>query len=499
MKKEKLNFTEEEKLVTRKYSCRGTSSLAKFTSANGNVYGTLALDTRRVTDDDTQQIPVAVRVAFSGKTIYLRIGKKYTMDEWLELCECEKQCRNKKASERKELKNLMQKVENQVNLLVSEDSFSLRRLQELHQGRVDNDCTIYSIWDSIIAAKREKESSGTARCNTDVRRRFERDMGSNVEFADIDKSFIDKWVKKMKENKLSLTTIGISLRTFRAIVNVCIDRKLIKGNTKDMFKDTGYNKSESRKADYLEVPTMRMLYDFWERDEAKDENGKELFFPKEKNAIFRDLGLFLFMYLGDGQNLADTLRLTYDDWYFATHGKQMRFYRHKTQDRNASASEVIFPITAELKKIIDKYGNEPKLGVRVFPIMSDEITADQEIWVIQRYNRYIREHMAKVSELVGMEQRPTSTWARHSFATNLNNSGNVPYKYISDSMGHSSGGDITSNYIGAYPLKRMLEYNAYLLDENGGKTDNDDLLERLKGLSEAERKEILKVLSKSIK
>lgn len=499
MKKEKLNFTEEEKLVTRKYSCRGTSSLAKFTSANGNVYGTLALDTRRVTDDDTQQIPVAVRVAFSGKTIYLRIGKKYTMDEWLELCECEKQGRNKKASERKELKNLMQKVENQVNLLVSEDSFSLRRLQELHQGRVDNDCTIYSIWDSIIAAKREKESSGTARCNTDVRRRFERDMGSNVEFADIDKSFIDKWVKKMKENKLSLTTIGISLRTFRAIVNVCIDRKLIKGNTKDMFKDTGYNKSESRKADYLEVPTMRMLYDFWERDEAKDENGKELFFPKEKNAIFRDLGLFLFMYLGDGQNLADTLRLTYDDWYFATHGKQMRFYRHKTQDRNASASEVIFPITAELKKIIDKYGNEPKLGVRVFPIMSDEITADQEIWVIQRYNRYIREHMAKVSELVGMEQRPTSTWARHSFATNLNNSGNVPYKYISDSMGHSSGGDITSNYIGAYPLKRMLEYNAYLLDENGGKTDNDDLLERLKGLSEAERKEILKVLSKSIK
>lgn len=266
-----------------------------------------------------------------------------------------------------------------------------------------------------------------------------------------------------------------------------------------MFKDTGYNKSESRKADYLEVPTMRMLYDFWERDEAKDENGKELLFPKEKNAIFRDLGLFLFMYLGDGQNLADTLRLTYDDWYFATYGKQMRFYRHKTQDRNASASEVIFPVTAELKKIIDKYGNEPKLGVRVFPIMSDAITADQEIWVIQCYNRYIREHMAKVSELVGMKQRSTSTWARHSFATNLNNSGNVPYKYISDSMGHNSSGDITSNYIGAYPLKRMLEYNAYLLDENGGKTDKDDLLERLKGLSEAERKEILKVLSKSIK
>ena len=123
----------------------------------------------------------------------------------------------------------MQKVENQVNQLIAEDSFSLRRIQELHQGKADNDCTIYSVWDSIIDNKREKESAGTARCNKDVRRRFERHMGSNVQFADINKSFVDKWVKIMKEKKLSLTTIGISLRTFRAIVNVCISRKLIKG------------------------------------------------------------------------------------------------------------------------------------------------------------------------------------------------------------------------------------------------------------------------------
>ncbi|MBR0123446.1 MAG: phage integrase SAM-like domain-containing protein, partial [Bacteroidales bacterium] len=224
----------------RRYATRGTSSLAKFTSANGNVYGTLALDTRRTSDDNTQELPVAVRIAHNGKTVYLRIGKKYTMEEWLDLCECEKQGRNKKAAERKELKTLMQKVENQVNQLIAEDSFSLKRIQELHQGKADNDCTIYSVWDSIIETKREKESSGTARCNKDVRRRFERDMGSNVQFADINKPFIDKWVKKMKDRNLSLTTIGISLRTFRAIVNVCIDRKLIKGNTKDMFKDTGY-------------------------------------------------------------------------------------------------------------------------------------------------------------------------------------------------------------------------------------------------------------------
>ena len=79
-----------------------------------------------------------------------------------------------------------------------------------------------------------------------------------------------------------------------------------------MFKDSGYNKKASRKHEFLDVATMRLLYDFWEKGETQDENGNELFPPREKAAIFRDLALFLFMYLGDGQNLADTLRLEYD-------------------------------------------------------------------------------------------------------------------------------------------------------------------------------------------
>ena len=45
----------------------------------------------------------------------------------------------------------------------------------------------------------------------------------------------------------------------------------------------------------------------------------------------------------------------------------------------------------------------------------------------------------------------------------------------------------------------MLEYNAYLLDENGGKSSSTELLEQLKGLSEEEQKKILDALSKSLK
>ena len=307
------------------------------------------------------------------------------------------------------LKDLLDGVEMMTNQLIAEGNFSLRRLKDRFQGRKDDVYTIYSIWDEYLQNKRDEGKAGSARCSGDVKSRFIKDMGEDVSLADIDRNFIQRWVRTMKKGGLSATTIAIDLRTFRTIVNIAIERGLINGNTKEMFKDSGYNKSQSRKHEFLDVATMRRLYDFWEAYSAVDADRKELFFPKEKHAIFRDLGLFLFMYLGDGQNLADTLRLTYDGWYFATHGKQIRFLRHKTRDRNESASEVIFPITPELQKILDKYGNKPELGKRVFPIMSEFITPEKEVWVIQRYNRYIREHMAKIAELLDMLQRPSST------------------------------------------------------------------------------------------
>ena len=500
MKLEKNKAIKDQNMASNTTSkgSRGEKCLAKFTSSNGSVFGSLILDIRKA-GDYSQPLPVAVRIAYEGKKAFLRVGEKYTMEEWIQLCDYEKAGRRIQLAERNELKALMDKVKELTNQLISEGTFSIKRLQDRYQGKKDDTTSIYRIWDEYLQEKIDSGKAGTARVGKDVRNRFVKDNGEHVEFSDIDSSFIQKWTETMKKDELSVTYIGIVLRTFRTIVNIAINRNLINGSTKEMFKDSGYNKKTSRKHEFLDVTTMSQLYDFWEKKEAKDDKGRELYPPKAKYALFRDLGLFLFMYLGDGQNLADTLRLEYDGWYFATHGKQLRFLRHKTRDRNEDASEVIFPVTPEIKKILDKYANEPKQGSRVFPIMSQGITPDKEIWVIQRYNKYIRKHMEIVAKLLGLEQLPTPTWARHSFATNLNNSGRVPYKYISDSMGHSSSGDITSNYIGTYPLEKMLEYNAYLLNENGGKSSSAMLLEQLQGLSETERRKILDALSKSIK
>ena len=492
----------------KKFMFTDSADLANFNYKG--VYVSLTIDIRKWTvtkrdeagrpteHDQSQLLPIVLRVTKYSKRLYLPVGEKYTWNEWLDMCKHEQSTRVRADSEKRaNLKKHIANIKPLVYELVDAGAFSLSRMKDRYNGIVEDNVTIYSIWDEVIQHKRDIDKAGTARCNKDVRNRFARDMGKEVVFGDIDRDFILKWIERMKKRGLTVTTVGISLRTFRAIVNVCIDRKLIKGDTKEMFKDTGYNMMDSRKEDFLDVPTIRKLYDFWEKGEAKDENGKELFTPKEKNAIFRDLGLFLFMYLGDGQNLADTLRLEYDGWYFSTHGKQLRFLRHKTKDRNRDDSEVVFPVTPEIQKILDRYANEPKLGRRVFPIMSQFISAEKETWVIQRYNKYIRAHMKKVAKLLDLGVAPTSTWARHSFATNLNNTGVVPEKYIKDSMGHSSSGDITSKYIGAYPLKKMLEYNKYLLKDIDSEDDNKTaLLELLKNMSAEERAALMAEASK---
>ena len=369
MKLEKNKAIKDQNLASNATSkgSRGEKCLAKFTSSNGSVFGSLILDIRKA-GDYSQPLPVAVRIAYEGKKAFLRVGEKYTMEEWIQLCDYEKAGRRIQLAERNELKALMDKVKELTNQLISEGTFSIKRLQDRYQGKKDDTTSIYRIWDEYLQEKIDSGKAGTARVGKDVRNRFVKDNGEHVEFSDIDSSFIQKWTETMKKDELSVTYIGIVLRTFRTIVNIAINRNLINGSTKEMFKDSGYNKKTSRKHEFLDVTTMSQLYDFWEKNEAKDDKGRELYPPKAKYALFRDLGLFLFMYLGDGQNLADTLRLEYDGWYFATHGKQLRFLRHKTRDRNEDASEVIFPVTPEIKKILDKYANEPKQGIVYSPL-----------------------------------------------------------------------------------------------------------------------------------
>ena len=66
MENGKMNKVTKTTKEEAKTTSRGEKCLAKFTAANGNVYGSLTLDIRKA-GDYSQPLPVAVRVCHGGQ------------------------------------------------------------------------------------------------------------------------------------------------------------------------------------------------------------------------------------------------------------------------------------------------------------------------------------------------------------------------------------------------------------------------------------------------
>ena len=87
--------------------------------------------------------------------------------------------------------------------------------------------------------------------------------------------------------------------------------------------------------------------------------------------------------------------------------------------------------------------------------------------------------------------KPSGTWCRHSFATNLRNAG-VEKTYIDESMGHSSNSnDMTNVYLDTYPIEMQMEYNSKLLVLDTESAERDELMSKLSKLSNEELTQLL--------
>ena len=203
--------------------------------------------------------------------------------------------------------------------------------------------------------------------------------------------------------------------------------------------------------------------------------------------------MFLAQYLCNGFNLADAGELTYSQYYFDTGRKAFKFKRVKTTNRTEGGSEVIIPIIEPLQRILDEIAAEPVLNGFVFPdiLQGAELKVDKRKRISQE-NSNVQDRVIKIcQDVLHWEVRPSGTWCRHSYGTNLAHA-RVEEKYISESMGHSTSKSITDRYIAQYPLETQFEYNSKLLDLEPKVTEED-----IKNMTEEEKTAmLLKLLAK---
>ena len=355
-----------------------------------------------------------------------------------------------------------------------------------------------SMWDDVIANRR----AGTSECYRIALNSFMKTFGLagyNGKHRDeekigklgfnIDANMLHEWVQDLTDKGLTKTTIGMYLRACRVVVNECCQLGYMTKDKNYPFGEKGDKVSvprgKTRKHESLSVDKFGELYDIY-----VNKYYPETWSDDYKKDVHESLGLFLFMYLGNGMNLADVARLRYEDYYKRTKGKAIRFERTKTRERTDDNSEVIVPITAQLKRIMEDIAAPYKNGVRVFPQLLGKAKTEMQIMRrVQQENQNIRKRLRNLTESLGWPEAISPTWSRHSFATNLIQQG-VPQHYVSEAMGHSTGGNVTLGYVGRFPLEKQVEYNSKLLPD-ASSMEKDELIDKLRAMDPDELKALL--------
>ena len=457
---------------------------------------TLVLDKR--TNKATDVYPLAICFQIAAKRYYYKLkDMDYQSEKYFnDVCSV-KGAKSLLMPVRTEWQNVLEGYREKVEKLSHRQPLTLELIRTYLSGEAmeeHHETSFIGVWEGIIAKMKAEDRVGTAENYQWALNSFQKYAG-DVRGFKVDKNVINKWNDAMQNGvyidgvltgKIADATRGMYLRTCRVVWNECIRQGFL---TEDKYPFSNKDKTlisiprgKRRQQSYLSVDEMTKLYQVF-----TEKNYPDTWDPAYKARAHESLGLFLAQYLCNGFNLTDAGRLQYNRTYFAEGGKAFEFMRKKTSARSNDMSVVIVPIIEPLQVILDEIGAKPEKDAYVFPQIFKGVTDEsQRRKMTVQENSNIKDRMIRIcKDVLGWDKVVSGTWARHSFATNLKLAG-VEEQYISESMAHSHGNDVTSGYQDMYPLEIRFRNNSKLL--NIGQKEESINIDKL---SKKEMKELL--------
>lgn len=390
------------------------------------------LDTRRIKSDG--KCPVKIRVTYKRSRWYYPTGKDLTPEEWEAMPTTKARGL---ASTRKDIESSYQIVRSAVEELATSGGFSLDALNNRLKGAATD--TINTAFRAKMDLLDRAGRIGSMVVYRGVLLGLERFAGPHIRFEAVTPSWLGRYSAFLLSEGKTQTTVAIHLRHLRAILNEARQQGII--------RDAQYPFGRGR-YEIQEGAGRKMALSLDQIGQiARYDDGSEA------TAKYRDYWLFL--YLCNGINVADFVRLRFRDMV----NGEICFVRQKTEHTTRARKEIRVSVVEQMRAIIDRWGNVPAPDRFIFPVLDGSEDAMRRKMKTQFLTRAINKRMHAIGEALGIGNISTYT-ARHSFATVLKRAG-ANIAYISESLGHQ---DLrtTENYLASFEREERIK-NAELL------------------------------------
>ena len=379
--------------------------------------------------------PVKVQVVYRRVQKYYLTGKELTEEEWQKLPET----KSRRLLEiRESIENSFSLVKYNVEALAEKGGFSFDALN-VRLGKATGD-TVNSAFKAKIENLKKEGRIGTMEWYENIYLWVEKFGGNKISFDTITIDWLKRYERFLLKDK-NHTTVGMHMRAIRAIMNEAKKAGVIKDSQYPFGKDKYEIQAGAGRKKALTLQEIGKIVRFSDGNETTER--------------YRDL--WFFMYLCNGINTADLVKLKYKN----IHDGEICFVRQKTERTNKTIKEICVPITPEMETIIKRWGNEPLPDNLIFPYLEGVDDPIKHKHLTKDLTRRINKRMKRIGQALGIENITTYT-ARHSFATVLKRSG-ANISYISESLGHSDL-KTTEAYLASFE-KEERQKNARLLTQ----------------------------------
>lgn len=407
-----------------------------------DIHLSIYLDTRRVKKNGKYPVKLRVFVPFPREQKFYNLSLEYTEEEFKNIWETKKPKKEYKEDNIK-LNAILTKA-NQI--AASLEHFTTKEFENIFfSNRSVNKNDVAYYYNIYINKLKENKQIGTA-SNYELSLKsliafYGKDM---IPFYAITPDWLEKYERYMiDEKKLSQTTVGIYLRPLRAIFNNAIEDKAVKIELYPFGKRKYIIPAPKSVKKALNKKSLSTLYNCPPKS-SEQEIAKDFWF---------------FSYVCYGMNVKDILQLKVSN----VKDGVLTFKRAKTSRTNKNHLPLSIPLHSFALNVIKKYGNiSGKPDEYIFKIINKNQSAEEQHEKIKNFTRLINQHILSLAQSCGIEEKISTYWARHTFATNAILQGES-MEFVSEALQHSNL-STTKGYFAGFENEKKKEISEKLMD-----------------------------------